>query len=785
MIEKALRIKNTRLTRTLICLLILIVLFSFTLVPVSAAEDTSYRLEAEKLKSLGLFKGTDIGFELDRIPNRAEAGVMLVRLLGMESEALVNDLPHPFDDVPDWADRFVGFMWENGLTKGVGENHFAPYDPVDARSYLTFILRALGYSDSEGDFTWERALEFSYQIGLINGREFEDLKVFSFTRGNMAALSYNAMNFRLKDNNITLAAHLVNTGAIDKDIATSENFLFNFPDWEKYLRYLESGYFKPYVVGKDLDTALIELRKSGATDIEIVYSYNELVREGNIISQDYPAYIESGDSYACSLEVSLGPTILYQTQLQEIIDSKGWTEDIAPYIIAAAKFLIRETALTRYDVFIRLEKNINDIIIVDEEASAKMYFGAVYEANTGNLYINRFIMDEELILHEITHAMSYSPDTGKVGFPETGYNTRDITEAFTHYTAGRIRGESTGRLNVFNTGTEDIVFSGGEYSGDGDNNFVLGVYSPLFTLTGRQQIEKMFFMDINSYSREVLDFNTKYGEQRWETLWSLADRFIASSSFLSYEERTVMAEAYSSYLDGIIDCLYIDLTQASDSENKLLILRNKVDIIKTQFPLNYRDYRLKLMELENEIALQLSEFREVGIFEATGKWIVPKITGVDALKVYNILTILGDAGDIGYEIVDSELSEGVASGVIYRDEESSDSEGVLIQEGDRLDLGGVYIIQIPGFLNGFKNYVAMRDIVTDFGRYLADFTRLDSFIVGKLLESEGFRYKYEFLYFDDVSPQMNGRIVGQFPEPGSAIIPGETTIIIRIVRKRP
>ncbi|MBN2884140.1 MAG: PASTA domain-containing protein, partial [Clostridia bacterium] len=339
-----------------------------------------------------------------------------------------------------------------------------------------------------------QALEFSFKIGLISDREYTVLSEEVFTRGHMAAVSYNAMNCRLKDSEITLAASLVEAGAIDEATAVSENFLFNIPDWKRYLRYLEAGYFKPYVVGKDVDTALIELKKAGAINIEIAYSYNELVPVDHVISQDFPAYMDSGESFDCAIEVSIGPTFLNQLQLQELVEDKGWSDEVAPYIIAAAKFLIKETVLTRYDVMKRLEENINQVVLVDEEASAKMSFGAVYDSYTGNLYINKFIMDEELILHEITHAVSYSPGTGKLGFPVTGINTRAITEAFTYYTAAKIDGPSTGNLNVFYTGTEDIVFSGGEYNGDGRNNFILGVFAPLFTLADRQRIEKMYFL---------------------------------------------------------------------------------------------------------------------------------------------------------------------------------------------------------------------------------------------------------------------------------------------------
>ena len=44
-----------------------------------SAGAASYDNCAERLSDLGLFRGTESGYELDRAPTRAEAGVMLVR----------------------------------------------------------------------------------------------------------------------------------------------------------------------------------------------------------------------------------------------------------------------------------------------------------------------------------------------------------------------------------------------------------------------------------------------------------------------------------------------------------------------------------------------------------------------------------------------------------------------------------------------------------------------------------------------------------------------------------
>ena len=79
---------------------------------------------ADALHEMGLFSGTDKGYELDRAPTRAESAVMLVRLLGGEKEATEKNYKTPFTDVPDWAAPYVGWLYENDLTAGATETTF-------------------------------------------------------------------------------------------------------------------------------------------------------------------------------------------------------------------------------------------------------------------------------------------------------------------------------------------------------------------------------------------------------------------------------------------------------------------------------------------------------------------------------------------------------------------------------------------------------------------------------------------------------------------------------------
>ena len=65
---------------------------------------------ADALNEMDLFSGTENGYELDRAPTRAEAAVMLVRLLGGAQDAEANTYETPFTDVPAWAQPYVGWL---------------------------------------------------------------------------------------------------------------------------------------------------------------------------------------------------------------------------------------------------------------------------------------------------------------------------------------------------------------------------------------------------------------------------------------------------------------------------------------------------------------------------------------------------------------------------------------------------------------------------------------------------------------------------------------------------
>lgn len=177
-----------------------------------------YEDYAIRLSKIDVFRGTGDGFALERMPTRLEASVMFVRLLGGEKEALEKHYEHPFTDVPAWGNDYVGYLYHYGLTKGTGPNTFSPSDAINANSYFTFLLRALGYSDSNGDFVWNRSLEFGRQMSLLSEADYNELTKHTFYRDHLARVSYLGLKMRLK-NGGTLVQKLIDSSAVDRDIA--------------------------------------------------------------------------------------------------------------------------------------------------------------------------------------------------------------------------------------------------------------------------------------------------------------------------------------------------------------------------------------------------------------------------------------------------------------------------------------------------------------------------------------------------------------------------------------
>ncbi|MBQ7660639.1 MAG: S-layer homology domain-containing protein [Clostridia bacterium] len=165
---------------------------------------------ARALFALGLAKGYDstgTNFGLPDPLTRIQTVVQVIRFLGKEAEVLSGKYNHPFVDVPSWADNYVGYAYETKITSGRDATHFDPDGRVDEIQFLTFMLRAVGYSDAAGEFTWNAPHALAKQIGMTA----RDSAAPTFDRGSAFKIAWDTL-FATAKGGGTVADKLIGQG---------------------------------------------------------------------------------------------------------------------------------------------------------------------------------------------------------------------------------------------------------------------------------------------------------------------------------------------------------------------------------------------------------------------------------------------------------------------------------------------------------------------------------------------------------------------------------------------
>ena len=171
---------------------------------------------ADALYALGLVGGYgknadgSVNFALGDKLTRAQAFVLVVRFVGAEKDATTNMQSHPFTDVPAWAAPYIGYVYANGITKGVSETRFDPDTEVSEAAFLTIMLRVLGYNDGAGDFKWDDPYTLAQSVGIV------DAKADTFNRGSAFVICYRALTATVKSGN-SIAEQLIAKGVFTKE----------------------------------------------------------------------------------------------------------------------------------------------------------------------------------------------------------------------------------------------------------------------------------------------------------------------------------------------------------------------------------------------------------------------------------------------------------------------------------------------------------------------------------------------------------------------------------------
>ncbi len=200
---------------------LLLLVFMIGTAPVYAAVNND---KADILYDLGLFKGTENGYELDTEFTRMQATVMLVRFLGAEDEVLNTQYTSVFDDIKNdsWGLQYVMYCYNENITKGTGEKKFSPDTPVSGEQFVTLMLRAIGFS-AEPDNAYDIAVtKGMFTSGYVDTLE----KKTTFLRDDMVYIAYRALKTMTPDN-ISLADKLIQKGVFTAEQAEKAGVLIS------------------------------------------------------------------------------------------------------------------------------------------------------------------------------------------------------------------------------------------------------------------------------------------------------------------------------------------------------------------------------------------------------------------------------------------------------------------------------------------------------------------------------------------------------------------------------
>lgn len=208
------------LKKATVCLLAVSLMLLSVPAAFAAAAPHSSAEKADALFELGLFRGTGTDstglpvYSLEKTVTRNQALILLIRLLGKEPQALQGAYSIPFTDVSAEMKPYVGYAFSNGLSKGKSAAVFGGAALADAKTFTTFVLRALGYQDGR-EFHYGTSLVFAASLGLADSSAEPSV----FTRGDAVNLSYAALSQKTADGAQTLAESLISQGAVSAQAA--------------------------------------------------------------------------------------------------------------------------------------------------------------------------------------------------------------------------------------------------------------------------------------------------------------------------------------------------------------------------------------------------------------------------------------------------------------------------------------------------------------------------------------------------------------------------------------
>lgn len=179
--------------------------------------------EADILSKLGLYNGTStttFNPDLGTIVDRETAIVMLIRLMGVENDALMRsdsevaaDLSKytDKDKISSWAKKQIAYAVNTKLVVGTSKTTISPQYKLTGRQYANLIMRQLGYGDDGIDDAKKKLAESGADIHNLS----DDFLDTVMTKNDFVGACYNSLTAKYKSGD-TIIGRLLKNGVIDK-----------------------------------------------------------------------------------------------------------------------------------------------------------------------------------------------------------------------------------------------------------------------------------------------------------------------------------------------------------------------------------------------------------------------------------------------------------------------------------------------------------------------------------------------------------------------------------------
>ncbi len=231
--------------------------------------------QAEILNQLGLFQGTEKGYELEKPVTRAEAITMVLRMIGEEKDATASNNHRNFSDVPSshWAYANIGYAADHGYINGTSETTFDPGRTVTGREFVKMLLSSFGYQGITIKDAYEAGIKYALLVNNYT-KPAVSTEGYSLLRNDVVNICYSALLVKTAEGKL-LKDILIEKGIVDEQQLnslilaessdTSESFAWNLNN----LMPTDKNYmFSPLSIKMAL--AMAAAGADGATQDEIL-----------------------------------------------------------------------------------------------------------------------------------------------------------------------------------------------------------------------------------------------------------------------------------------------------------------------------------------------------------------------------------------------------------------------------------------------------------------------------------------------------------------------------------